>query len=139
MSEVRKATFKRAEIFQIGKLIDESVSAVGPVKSYVAGSSDATVADAASKVLKRQLTAEDVRRVRHQTHGKFAGEGRASGEVVASLMQTVSAQAVTIHKLDQRIAALERHAREEPAPARHNGNGYQPPRPRSQQPYRDEN
>lgn len=125
MGERKNATFKRHEIFRLGTLIEEQLQSVGSAKAYKPGQSDQTVAVEASKALSRELTAEDIRRVRHQTHGKLATEGRASSEIMASLMQTVSQQAIELRKLSDRVRRLEEET--EPTPPK--GNGYHPPRP----------
>lgn len=128
-----KATFKRHEVYKIGQMIEDALTAPGIARTYKPEHSDATVAALASEALKRQLTPDDIRRVRHQVHGKLAGEGRDTGEVLSRILAAQSAQAVEIKRLQDRLFALERELTE-PDPPRANGhshnhgNGYVPPR-----------
>lgn len=108
MNSEKRASFKRNEVFQVGAIIEEHLTAPGVVRAYKPGSSDATVAEIVSKRLDRQLTASDIQRLRHQTHGKLAGESRPTPELLQSLTHTISTQAVAIKRLTDRVDSLER-------------------------------
>jgi multidrug efflux pump subunit AcrA (membrane-fusion protein) len=125
-----RATFKRNEIFKIGQLVENALTPPGAARTYQPEQSDATVAVAASAALKRDLTADDIRRVRLQVHGKLAGEGRESAEMIGRILQAQAAQAVLLKKLEARIAEIERSVTEpEPRQMNGTGHGYVAPRP----------
>lgn len=131
MAESRQG-FKRNEVFQIGQIIESSLTPPGSVRSYLQGLSDASVATKAAQQLKREITAVDVKRIRLQTHGKLAGEGRTDGEAIAALLQTISNQAVEIKRIKDRLGFLEDELLPETrGPQPKHGNGYHPPRPTS--------
>ena len=107
-SSTRRPTLKRGELFTVGELIKARIDRNGALVSYRGDSSDAEVAELASKSLKLALDAQQIAKVRQQLFGKLANEGRTTPEMVDGLLRQSSALLQQLKALTTRVESLER-------------------------------
>lgn len=112
-----RATFKRAEVYQMGQMIEAVITKVGGgLIDYMENHSDATVAAEATILLSRAVTVANIANVRKTCQiGRLANEGRTTSEQVQALLDRIAKLAASHVALtkrmdaqDQRIAELEK-------------------------------
>lgn len=104
----RRLTLKRGELFTVGELIKARIDRSGPLVCYRGDSSDAEIADIASKSLKLPLDVKQIANVRKQLFGKLANEGRTTPEMLDGLLRQNGALLQSIKALTARVESLEK-------------------------------
>lgn len=110
----KRFSLKRADIFMLGRLIEESSEEVPGGRAYKLGQSDQTVAAAALEKLKMPIEPEALAKIRKQLLGAFVTDKGGIRGQLDSLRQEVAAIRKQLIEQGKLLAALRQPPTEQP-------------------------